>query len=306
MGSYLVKRVLYFTVILGVVLGTVRLYTLWWSRHESLNPEVVSAAPYVYTERLPVRGVLFWQEELLLSRWTGKVTFPSTEPRRVAKGETVAVVDGSSGKMAVKSPRVGYFVPGLDGAEGRWNYSSFWSDRTSLPEVPSFKPIAPGSVVKKGEPVGKMIHQPQELRGIFYADATPALLRDAQAGFVRVRLREKEWPQRVDIRVSEVMGPTMRLYLTLPFFSPSMTTTRALSMVLEGREQLGVAVPESAVTYRSGKLGVYLVEGNMARFHTVEGLPVEEGYFFVTAGLKSGNVVVLDAQKGREGKIRLW
>jgi hypothetical protein len=300
------KRIVYFALILGVALGTIKLYALWWERHESLNPQVVSAAPYVYTERLPVRGVLFWQEERLASRWDGTVTYPSAEPRRVAKGETVAVVSGPSGKMAVKSPRVGYFVAGLDGAEGKWNYSSFWSDRTSLPDVPAFVPIAPGSAVKKGGAVGKLILQPQELRGIFYADGTPGLFRDIKAGYVRVRLREKEWPQRADVRVHEAVGQKVRLYLTLPFFPPELALSRGFSMILEGGERSGVAVPETAVTYRDGKLGVYQVEGNVVTFRSVEGLPVEGHRFFVTSGLSSGNVVLLEAQKGKEGKIRLW
>ena len=44
---------------------------------------------------------------------------------------------------------------------------------------------------------------------------------------------------------------------------------------------------------------------NVASFKEVWGMPVEGGNFY-TKGLQPGNVVVLDADGAKEGKIRLW
>ena len=49
-----------------------------------------------------------------------------------------------------------------------------------------------------------------------------------------------------------------------------------------------------------------LVDGNVVSFKAVRGVPVEGGQFFITEGLKPGHIVVLHAQSGKEGKIRLW
>jgi hypothetical protein len=51
---------------------------------------------------------------------------------------------------------------------------------------------------------------------------------------------------------------------------------------------------------------VLQVEGNVASFKEVWGMPVEGGNFFIQKGLQPGNVVVLDADGAKEGKIRLW
>jgi hypothetical protein len=51
---------------------------------------------------------------------------------------------------------------------------------------------------------------------------------------------------------------------------------------------------------------VLLADGNMVHFRAVRGVPVEGGRFFITEGLKPGQIVVLHAQSGKEGKIRLW
>lgn len=304
--SALFRRFLYFFLILVIAVGVVYTYFLWWERRESLNPDVVSAVPYVHTDRIPVRAALLWREEMVLSRWSGAATFPSLVPRRVAKGETIAVINASSGKMAVKAEKTGYFVPGLDGAEGEWTYAAFWNGMAPLPSPSRVQFFAAGALVEKGRPVGKLIPQPQDLRCILYADVTPSLERDIRAGFVRVKTKETEWPAKAEVRVARFLESKVKLYLTLPFFPASVTASREINLLLEAGDRSGVSIPESAVFFREGRLGVLLVDGNMVHFQAVRGIPVEGGRFFITEGLKPGNIVVLHAQNGKEGKIRLW
>ncbi|MGI6782637.1 MAG: hypothetical protein ACOX5A_00305 [Aminivibrio sp.] len=301
----LFRKVLYFSAILVIAVGAVNAYFLWWELRESQNPDLVAAVSYTHADRIPARAILFWREEKVLSKWAGTVSYPSIFPGRVARGDTVAVVDGPAGKMAVKAERAGYFLPALDGAEGDWTYSALWGGMDPLPKAPKAEFFAPGTRVEKGSPVGKLAPQPQELRCILYADAAPSLARDIRKGFVRVKTRADEWPLRAEVRAARFRESKVKLYLTLPFFPSELISSRELSLILEAGEKTGVAVPESAVTIRGGKLGVLMVDDGV-HFKEVKGAPADEGRFFITEGLRPGQIVVLNAQSGKEGKIRLW
>ena len=306
MTAYLIKRFFYFALILLVAAGTVNLYWMWWENTSLLNPDVVAAVPYTYTERIPVRGVLVWEETVLTSRWQGSVAYPEPGVRRVGRGETVAVVNASSGRMAVHAETVGYFLPALDGAEGEWRYASLWHGMDPLPPSPDLVHFSAGSPVNRGAPLGKIVPQPQELRCIVYADVTPSLERDVGSGFVRVKTSLHGWAGRAPVRASRFLGSKVKLYVTLPFFTVENVLSREIRLFLETGERLGVAVPESAVLHRDGNLGVMQLEGNVVRFREIQGRPVEGHRFFVMKGLQPGNIVVTEAQKAKEGKIRLW
>lgn len=301
----LFRKILYFSLVLLIAVGAINAYFLWWEFRDSINPDLVAAMAYTHADRIPAKAILFWREEQVNSRWTGTVTYPSMFPGRVARGDTVAVVDGPSGKMAVKAERPGYFLPAFDGAEGKWTYSSFWGGMDPLPKAPAAVFFESGSRVEKGGPVGKLVLQPQDLRCILYADAAPALVRDVKRGFVRVKTRGDEWPLRAEVRAARFRESKVKLYLTLPFFPSGMIVSRELDLILETGEKTGVAVPETAVIIRDGRLGVLLVDEGVD-FRQVSGVPVEDGRFFITQGLKPGQIVVLNAQSGKEGKIRIW
>ncbi|HRV99036.1 MAG TPA: hypothetical protein P5201_10615, partial [Aminobacteriaceae bacterium] len=241
MTAYLIKRIFYFAAVLAVATGTIWVYQYWWEQNALESPDVVSAVPYTYIERIPVKGVLIWEETVLVSRWDGNLSYPEPGTRRVARGETVAVIGSSSGKMAVRSESVGYFVPGLDGAEGEWRYSFHWPGMAPLPASPAFAEFSSGVFVRRGDAVGKLISQPQELRCVLYADVTPALQKDIQTGFVRVKTEAHGWPGRAAVRASRFLGTKMKLYLTLPFFSLENVKSREIALFLETGEHVGVA-----------------------------------------------------------------
>ena len=121
----LFRRALYFSLIFLIALGSVYLYILWWDHKESLNPEVVTVVPSSHADRIPARGILLWREELVISPLAGELSYPCEKPVRVAKGEAVALVGPPGGKKALGAAKVGYFLPALDGEEGKWTYSSF-------------------------------------------------------------------------------------------------------------------------------------------------------------------------------------
>ncbi|MDI9370826.1 MAG: hypothetical protein GX181_10295 [Synergistaceae bacterium] len=306
MAKYLFKRLLYFGTILAVTALAVSLYTMWWEQSALEAPDLVTAVPYVHKERFPVKGALVWEESLVISPGDGTVSFAAPRPHRVARGETIAMVEGPSGRTAVRADTVGYFVPGLDGAEGEWRYAALWPGMAPLPEPPDLLDYSAGVIVRRGMPIGKMIPQPQELRCVLYTDLSPSLEKDIAAGFVRVKKDRHGWAAKANVRAVTYFGARAKLYLTLPFFPVESVLSRGIKLLLESGESQGVVLPESAVLYREGRLGVLLVEGNVAGFREIIGLPVEGRRFFVQKGLRPGNLVVLDADGAKEGKIRLW
>ncbi|MDR1875156.1 MAG: hypothetical protein LBQ90_09130 [Synergistaceae bacterium] len=285
-----------------VLAGVVRTYFLWLDYYNTLHPDVVQAVVAGYVEELPLRGILVWEERLVTAPREGVLTYPSSRPRRVATGEVVAAIDG----RAVKVDGPGYFFPALDGEEGRWVYSRLWPGTSAFPSVKPAKPVEIGTHLKRGEPLGKFIPQPQDLRCIAYLDRTPALERDIMLGFVDVRTELYGKNRRAAVRTFADAGQKIKVYLTLPFFAPSLLATRSFSCSVVTGDRQGVLLPDTAVVLRKGRLGVFLVKGSVTEFTEVEGFPADENHFFITKGVLQGNVVVLYADRYEEGVIRSW
>ena len=298
----LIKNLIYYSAIFIVLVVVAMVYRLWLNNYNMLHPEVVQAVAMGYVEELPLEGLLIWDEQVLDTPKEGILTYPSPLPRRVAKGEPLAAVDG----VAVKAGSPGYFIPALDGQEGNWVYSRLWSGFADFPAFGPALPLRNGEYLGKGIPFGKLIPQPQDLRCIAYLDRTPSLERDLKRGFIEIKTEPNGKARRAAIRTTFSEGQKIRVYLTLPFFPPSVLTSRAfVCSVLTGDRQ-GVSVPDTAVVLRDGKLGVLMVQGSVTEFIEIDGFPASEGSFFVTKGVLPGNVVVLHADKVREGAVRLW
>jgi hypothetical protein len=115
-----------FAVVL-VMLVVLSAYIAWWFHYREVNPKVVAAIPTVYVEEILSEGWLLWHEEILATPYAGKIVYSRPrEAHRVSKGETVAVIDAGRERVRLASHRAGYFVPGLDGAEGAWRFSEIW------------------------------------------------------------------------------------------------------------------------------------------------------------------------------------
>jgi len=218
------------------------------------------------------------------------------------KGEAVAALDG----VAVRTDSAGYFMPALDGEEEKWVYSRLWPGISKFPTFGPLKILDNGSRLRKGEAVGKLAPQPQDLRCVAYLDKTISLMQNVKNGFIDIRMKQDDKTQRATVRVYWDTGQKIKVYLTLPFFPASAMLSRSFACsVLTGNRQ-GVSVPDSAVIQRGGKTGVLMVLGSVTEFTEVEGFPTEGNNFFITKGLMPGNLVVLHADRIKEGVVRLW
>ncbi|MDR1977525.1 MAG: hypothetical protein LBQ42_02200 [Synergistaceae bacterium] len=296
------KKTIYYAIIVSLAIGVVEAYLLWLDNYNMLHPDVVAATAMGYVEELPLEGVLIWDERIVAVPRDGVVTYPSPLPRRVAKNEAVAAVDG----VAVRVDAPGYFSPALDGQEGKWVYSRLWPGFSQFPDFRAPELLEGGFRLSKGDPLGKLVPQPQDLRCIAYLDRTLSLEQDIKRGFLEIKTEPNGKSRQAAVRASVNAGQKVKVYLTLPFFPPEALMTRAFSCsVLTGNRQ-GVSVPDSAVVLREGKMGVLMVQGSVTEFTEIEGFPADENNFFVTKGVVPGNVVVLHADKVKEGVIRLW
>jgi len=301
-GDSLFRRLTYYAVVLLLAIVVLKTYLLWLDNYNTLRPEVVAAAPMGYMEELPLEGVLIWDEQLVTATKDGVLTYPSSLPRRVIKGEAVAALDG----VAVRVDTAGYFMPALDGEEEKWVYSRLWPGISTFPALGPLNILDNGSRLRKGDPIGKLAPQPQDLRCIAYLDKTVSLMQNVKSGFIDIKMKPDDKTQRATVRVYWETGRKIKVYLTLPFFPASAILSRGFACsVITGNLQ-GVSVPDSAVIQRSGKTGVLMVLGSVTEFMEVEGFPIEGNNFFISKGVMPGNLVVLHADKIKEGVIRLW
>ena len=304
---YKTRRIIYGLLVLVTILVAIGIYMAWWWHTTMSVPDLVTARPGFYRQDVPVRAILLWREELVRSSVRGSVQYRyGSNPASVSKGELIATVMKGSKNMAINSPKRGYFVPGLDGLEGSWRYSSIWNGSSALPEVPDTKLFPDFKDTRSDSVIGKIIPQPQILRSVFYAPLTDSLKAEAESGFIEFRLDPIGAPFRGEVRVMEVMGHMMKVYMDMPFFPLSCLRRRDMTLYVRAGEWRGAELPESSVVIKQGKKGVFQVRGDRLFFREVQGVPMPGNRFLVHSGLKPGNLVLLNGMVGKEGRIRLW
>lgn len=300
-------KVLYVLIVLIVAGAWAWSFVSYFRRYDSEHPIIEWATPWHEDDVMDAHGVFLWEETTLAAPVGGKVSYPmGTGPLRVFKGAVVARVASGNTKRDVKSPTAGYFVAGTDGYEGKWRYSSLWLGNEELPDVGAVAMRENGAAVKKGEAIGKIIPQPQELRFICYIDKNEVIAKRLANNSVTVRFDTLDTASRVNVRVWEDYGHRLKAYISLPWFPPSAAKSRASTLLLETAGMSGVTVPESAVTFRGGKLGAYVIDGTNAVFREVTGRAIDGGRFLVTSGVVLGDAVVVDGDRAEEGRVDLW
>ena len=298
----LIKRFLYYAMVLLIVITAFKMYFLWLDAYRYSHPAVYQVESGGYSEEIPFKGVLLWEENLIHATTSGVVSYTSLQPRRVRKGELLCRINGS----AINSSEAGYFIPALDGYEENWNYSDLWLEASSLPSPTRAVYIPNETYVNKDQPIGKLIPQPQELRAIAWIDITPSLKQDLDRNRIRIKRSENDWGLWAEVRTMSIVSQKAKIYVTLPFFTPDMTEMRSFSWFINVGDRNGIYVSNSSVIFRDGVMGVYVVKGNKAIFKEVEAFHADEDNFFVTSGVIPGDILILDASKAREGQVNVW
>ncbi len=302
-------RLAYYAVLVLIFMMGYRVYKLWYENYRLSHPQIIEAVTTNYSEEQPLEGILLWDEQLVYAPQDGILTYPTPRPRMAAKNEMLAALDGT----AVRAPYPAYFFPALDGQEGNWVYPRLWPDFAPFPEFSEAKLIENGTMLSRGEAIGKLIPQPQVLRCIAYLDRTPSLeraLRNKDNPTIRIRTEYEGKERKADVVAVKSSGQKLKVYLRLPFFPPSVLRSRAFTASVVTDVQKGVMVPDTAVITRGGKNMVFIVQGNSPELHEVEGFPADEENFFIEKGVQPGNRLILNADTinynfGDEN-IRIW
>lgn len=299
---------LYWLAVVAVVILWIWGFRLYFQRYDYLHPEVTWAVPGIEENIVAVDGVLLWKEVVLTSPADGTVTYPlGLGPIRVSKGAVVAIVKTAAGSSQVKAYQQGYFLAGLDGSEESWKYSELWPGSEPMPVAGQLMLADNGAPVVRGQPVGKLAEQPQELRFIGYTNIVGNMERQIKNKRLKVKMDENDTVSTADIRVHhEMPDGKVKVYLNLQWFQPSLLMSRNYRLIIEAGSVEGAIVPESAMLRKNGLLGVYIVRGARVIFQPVDGKAIDGGKFLVTKGLSVGDAIVEDASTAREGRIQLW
>lgn len=304
-----IQRIVNYAVLVLLLMVGYRFYKIWYEDYKLSNPQIIEAVSTNYSEEQPLRGILLWDEQLVYAPKDGILTYPSPRPRYVAKGEMLAALDG----VAVRAPYPAYFYPALDGEEGSWVYPKLWPDFAPFPEFDNAKLIEDGTFLGRGEPIGKLIPQPQTLRCIAYLDATPSLthaLHSKDNPTIRIKTEYEGKERRADVVAVKSSEQKLKVYLRLPFFPPNVLRSRLFTASVVTDIQKGVMVPDTVVITRNGKNMVFIVNGNSTEPHEVEGFPADEKNFFIEKGVQPGNKLILNADaiifNFKDENLRIW
>lgn len=296
------KRVIYWLVLITLAVLWVFGYLSYVDHHKRTNPRITWGVPWTEWYLIPVKGALIWQERVVRSPSSGPVVYPRGEgPVKVPAGAVVARVGG----VNVKAPVQGIFLARLDRMEGIWRYAYLWDRRDQLPPVAP-EPSPPLRTASPGQPVGKVIEFPQEIRFLGYVPLDGTVPESIKARSLSVRRDRFEVNLFGEVRFYEIHGPKALVYMDLPWMTEEVVTSRVMELMVEAGRFDGIAIPERSVVQRDGVTGIYVVRGNISSFRPVEGRPIGGNRFLVMKGLSLGEAVIVDGQMAKEGRVQLW
>lgn len=303
----ILKKIIYVIAAAAIAACWVYAFRAYFEHYDSTHPEITWALPLMQDDIVRAEGVLLWDEVVLRAPVNGKLSYPlGAEPSKVRAGSVVARVASGGKRYDVKASESGYFIHGLDGVEGAWKYKDLWLGGGDLPDPGVTLLTSDGSNTSKGAAIGKLIPQPQELRFIGYAEHTQELEARLKSRTINVKMDALDTPSAAAVRVYERYGDRLKIYLTMPWFPPSMLKSRRYSLMIESGRLHGVTVPNSSVIERDGGRGVFVIKGSNAAFVAVEGRYIDEGRYLITSGITLGDAVIVNAETAREGRVDLW
>ncbi len=294
----------YWLGVLVIIVLWVWAFKLYFDRYEYLHPDITWATPGIATQHLKVSGYHLWKEnDIRAPVYFVCVYSINSCQLRVPRGAVVARVGGRD----VKAYQQGYFVAGKDGREQGWRYSALWhAKRSEFAAESKLRYFGNGAQVARGQMIGKIAEQPQELRFIGYLPMRGDVAKQLKSERLRVRMDAEDTVTDAEVRVTLKEGGLTKFALAMPWFQPEMLMSRSYELIVDAGQTRGAMIPQSALIKKGGKDGVYMIRGARVVFAPVSGKMLNGGMFLATKGISVGDAVVEDAASAREGRIQLW
>ena len=290
--------------VLIIVVSIVWLITFRFrmSHYYQERPDVYWTVPAIYYATTPCEGILYWREKLLTAPSSGQIRYPlGLGPVRVAKGDTVAVVNGM--ELKVDSP--GYFVAGLDGFEGKVKYGVIWNSENLSFEKAKMQYFKEGLLVNMGSTIGKLVMSLQGTSFIGIVEPTEKVIAQIRHEYLYVKDDDSNSYDRAKIKVYQEEGRNkIRVYMELPWFRLKDIKNRVATIQVDAGKKTGAMFPISCLIKKKGKIGVLLIRSQSASFVPVEGIYIKGEKFIATKGVSEGQPIVLHPEKTREGKVK--
>lgn len=300
-------NLIYWLGVILIAVAWVFAFKLYFNNYENIHPDIAWASPGMSKNIATVEGVYLWDETPITAPIAGKVYFPHGKgPVRVAFGQVIAKIVGETSTKEIRAFQQGYFIAGSDSKEGNWRYSLIWPELKELPETNPVKMIEEGTAVEAQTVVGKLVPQPQQVRFIGLVGASSKIKPQLEDKRLHYMMDAGDTSSTADVSIFVEENGKIKFLVTLPAFAPELLLNRRGKIIVETGHENGAVVPQSAITTRHDKTGVFLVRGTRVIFKEVKGHKIENKRFLVTEGINIGDAIVEDAENTKEGRIQVW
>lgn len=254
---------------------------------------------------IETKGLLGFQEKVVVSSQGGRLTWLHSEGDKVAVGAKLAKITGPGGEEEVlTAPVPGIFSTQVDGLEGAVYPHLGW-----VPEKDVFlnlKPVSQGfetgEEVPAGSPLFKIIQNFIWYYNVVLSLDEMALLDEAGRLSLEFDFNGLTYPVESLSRRDLGDGYTF-LVLSLTRDAGDFYRRRwEDARIIYGREE-GVLIPASAIVRRKGQTGIYRYVRSAIAFVEVEIIhELKEERRFVVSGLEPNWLIVTNPRFFREGQ----
>lgn len=254
---------------------------------------------------IETKGLLGFQEKVVVSSQGGNLTWLHSEGDMVAVGTRLAKITGPGGEEEIlTSPVPGIFSTQVDGLEG-----TVYPHRDWVPEKDVFLSLKPasqgfqtGEEVPAGSPLFKVVQNFTWYYSAVLSQNEMALLDEARRLSLEFDFNGSTYPVESLKRHDLGDGYTF-LVLSLTRDAGDFYRRRwEEARIIYGLEE-GVLVPASAIVNRKGQTGIYRYVRSAIAFVEVEIIhELKEERRFVVSGLEPNWLIVTNPRFFREGQ----
>ncbi len=267
-----------------------------------MKTEIVSAS--FYDQYFEGRGIIGYEEKVLISPYTGTLTWLKEEGTRVAVAEPVAKLKRlGAGEVIITSPGAGMLCYQTDGLEGIVRLEPAWQPEKDVFQAldPLPKAFAAGDEVIKGAPLFKIIDNHCWGLIMYLGQEEAALLKANSKIHLSFSFNPGLYPVQSFLKEDLPDGQAKVVFLLSRDIGDFFLRRWEDVKIVYNREKK-ISIPAAAMLTNNGKSGVYRLVRSTVTFQEVVSLKeVEDGRLLVE-GLDPGVEIITNPFFFREGQ----